>query len=87
MEKNKWLKFCCRTQREKAEWLGAFRKEKELVLLDERNKLQITPMDRQLAYITATTCNNRHAFLNHKSTCFRDLAVESFTFNVKGCHL
>lgn len=66
-EKNKWLLFCCRTQREKQEWLDAFRKEKELVLLDERNKLQITSVDRELAYITATTCSNRHGFLNHKS--------------------
>lgn len=83
-EKNKWLLFCCRTQREKQEWLDAFRKEKELVLLDERNKLQITSVDRQLAYITATTCSNRHGFLNHKNKKFKRSLSHSGQFRNTG---
>ncbi|XP_065221150.1 uncharacterized protein RhoGEF3 isoform X2 [Planococcus citri] len=71
IQKNKWLLFSCRTHKEKLEWLEAFKREKELVLLDERNKLQITPVDRHLAYITATTCNSRHTFLKHKNKKFK----------------
>lgn len=68
---HKWLLFCCRSQKEKAEWLDAFNRERTLVLKDEQNKLKITPTDRHLAYITAAACTRRHTFVKHGNKKFK----------------
>lgn len=57
-QENKWLLFCCKSHKEKLEWLESFRKEQEFVLLDKKNKLQMTAADKYLAQMIAEACNS-----------------------------
>lgn len=66
MVENKWLLLCCRNQTEKYEWLDSFRNERELVLRDKRNRLEITPKDRYLANMIAATCDYDRVWSNYE---------------------
>lgn len=57
MVDNKWLLLCCKSRTEKYEWLESFHNERELVLRDKRNRLEITAKDRYLANMIAATCD------------------------------
>lgn len=84
MVENKWLLLCCRNQTEKYEWLESFRNERELVLRDKRNRLEITAKDRYLANMIAATCDYDRVWSNYEgeTLCYISIQTFSIKFNV-----
>lgn len=50
---NKWLVFCCSSDKEKTKWLDALFEERKLVAQDKQEGLELSPATRKLATMFA----------------------------------